>query len=489
MPILSSILWLPLVAAVLMAVIPSTRIRLIRAIAHAATGGILLLILSLLVRFDTTTPSLQFSEFARWNPGPGSHYALAVDGISLPLLLLSGLLCGLVSLVSHTIRHHIKGYHIALMILEFGLLGVFMAQDWALFYVFWQATLIPLFFLIDRWGGQARHTASFNFLLYTMGGSVFVLIALLVIFTQSAEHSTALSAMTKTAQSLTREQQCWLLLGLCIGFGVKMPVFPLHGWLPLVHVEAPGPVGILLSGVLLKMGAYGLLRAIGMLPDAALLFQPWLAGLALIGMLYGALLAFRQTDLKAMLAYSSVSYMGSVLLGIASLNETGLLGASLQMNAHGFVAAALFLLAGLLYERTQTCQLQDYGGLIQVVPRFALLTSLAWFGCMALPGTASFVAELHILLGSLQSFGALTVVASLALLIGAAYAIRTTGRLLTGPLSPDRLSLTDLNQREWLAGGLLAMGVILPGIMPEPLIQIMNATVTELGSLFAYRNL
>ncbi|MGI9211386.1 MAG: complex I subunit 4 family protein [Methylococcaceae bacterium] len=489
MPILSFILWLPLAFALLVAVVPSGRLRIIRSLTLTATGGVLLLILSLLGQFDTTSTQLQFSELVRWNPQLGSYYALGLDGVSLPMLLLSGVLCGLAALVSNTIPHHVKGYHIALLILEFGLLGVFMAQDWALFYVFWEATLIPLFFLIDRWGGQARHTASLNFVLYTMGGSVFMLIALLVIFTQSSEHSTAMHSMLKTAQALPRETQFWVLLGLCLGFGVKMPVFPLHGWLPLVHVEAPGPVSILLSGVLLKMGAYGLLRAIGMLPDAALLFQPWLAGLAVIGMVYGALLAFRQTDLKAMVAYSSVSHMGSVLLGIASLNQTGLLGATLQMTAHGLVAAALFLLVGVLYERTHTRLMADYGGLVQVVPRFALLTTLAWLGAMSLPGTAGFVAEVHVLLGSLQAFGGLTIAAVLALLVASAYAMRTTGRLLTGPLPPGMQTLPDLSRRELLAAGVLVGGIVWLGLMPQPLIQLMNASVTELGALFAYRNL
>jgi NADH-quinone oxidoreductase subunit M len=476
MPILSSILWLPLTAALLMAVIPSARHRLIRGIAHVATATVLLLILWVLTRFDTTMPTLQFAERLHWNPQPGSDYTLGLDGISLPLLLLSGLSGWLVTLISHTIVHRSKSYHIALLLLEAGLLGVFMTQDWVWFYGCWVVSLLALFFLIRHWGGQARHTASLNFLLYTMGGAVILLIALLAIFTQSTEASSTLSAMTKTAQSLIREQQCGVLCGLCLGFGVLMPVFPLHGWLALALVEAPGPIRLLLSGTVLNLGAYGLLRAIGMLPDAALLFQPGLAGLAIIGMGYATLLAFRQTDLKRLLACFSVSQMGCVLLGIATLNETGLLGASLQMSAHGFVAAALFLAVELLHEPDCTPHLKN----------FVLLMALAWFGGMALPGTAGFVAELHILLGSLQTFGGLTAAVSLVLLIAAAGAIGTTARLLTGPLRPSRL---NLSRRERFVGGVLAAGVILPGLLPEPLIQLMNATVTELGSLFAYRNL
>ncbi len=488
MHFLSLILWTPLAFALLIALVPSRHIKLIRVLAQLGTMGVLLQTLLLLTRFDMTSAQMQFSELARWNPALGSYYALGVDGLSMPMLLLSGLLCWLGMMVSKPISHHIKGYHICLLMLEFGLLGVFLAQDWALFYVFWEATLIPLFFLIDRWGGEARHAASLNFVLYTMGGSVFMLIALLVIFTQSSEHSTAMATMLKTAQSMSREQQAWVLLGLCLGFGVKMPIFPLHGWLPLAHVEAPGPVSILLSGVLLKMGAYGLLRATGMLPDAALLFQPYLAGLGVIGMLYGGLLAFRQTDLKAMIAYSSVSHMGSVLLGIATLNEVGLLGANLQMTAHGLVAAALFLLVGLLYERTHTRRLDDYSGLIQTSPRFALMTTIALLGSMGIPGTAGFVAELHTLLGSLQSFGWATVGASFGLLVGAAYAIRTTGCLFTGPVRVDMQGISDLNRHEWLAAGILVGATLLLGVAPHHLIQLMDATVIELSALFAQRH-
>jgi NADH-quinone oxidoreductase subunit M len=266
-----------------------------------------------------------------------------------------------------------------------------------------------------------------------------------------------------------------------------MPVFPLHGWLPLAHTEAPGSINILLSGVLLKMGAYGLLRAVGMLPDAALVFQPWLAGLALTGMLHGAILAFRQTDLRAMAAYSSVSHMGSVLLGIATLNETGLLGASLQMTAHGLIAAILFLLINLLYQPGRNPG--DYDGLIRMAPRFALLLGLAWLASMSLPGTTGFVAELHILLGSLQSFGGLTAVASLASLVGAVYAVRTAGRLWGGSASSALQAFSDLNRNERIAAGLLAAAVVWPGLMPAPLTSLMNVSVTELASLFAQRNL
>jgi NADH-quinone oxidoreductase subunit M len=488
MHILSLILWTPLAGALLIACVPQEATRVIRGIAFAASGAAFVLSAVLPWLFDASTAAVQFAEAARWNPELGSYYALGVDGFSLPMVLLSTLLCLIAMLASGSVAVRVKGYHIWLLALEFGMLGVFLAQDWALFYVFWEATLIPLFFLIDQWGGARRHTASLNFVLYTMGGSVFMLIGLLMIFTASAEHSTTMAAMLRTAQGLPRDQQFWILLGLFIGFGVKMPVFPVHGWLPLAHVEAPSPVSILLSGALLKMGAYGLLRAVGMLPDATLLLQPWLAGLALVSILYGALLAWRQTDLKAMVAYSSISHMGVVLLGIAALNETGLLGATLQMTAHGLVAGALFLLVGLLYERTHSREIADYSSLVQVTPRFAFFTTLALLASMGLPGSAGFIAELHALIGSFQSFGWTTLLVSGGVLIGASYAIRTAGRLFTGPVRPEMLGVRDLGPHELAAAGALAAGILGLGLAPGPAIDLMSAAVSELSSIFAHRN-
>jgi NADH-quinone oxidoreductase subunit M len=489
MHILSFILWTPLLGALLVAVAPADRIPLIRGIAFAAAGLALVLAWSLPWWFDPANPAVQFAESQVWNPELGSYYALGIDGFSLPMVLLSTLLCAIALLASGGIVRRVKGYHVWLVALEFGMLGVFMAQDWSLFFVFWELTLIPLFFLIDQWGGGRRHAASLNFVLYTMGGSVFMLMSLLMIFTLSKEHSTGMESMLRAARSLPADQQFWIFLGLLIGFGVKIPVFPVHGWLPLAHVEAPSPVSILLSGALLKMGAYGLIKAVGLLPAAAWVWQPWLAGVALVSVLYGALLAFRQTDLKAMIAYSSISHMGVVLLGIATLNETGLLGAALQMSAHGLVAAALFLLVGLLYERTHTREIADYSSLVEVTPRFALFTTLALLASMGLPGSAGFVAELHALLGGFQAFGWVMLILSLGILIGAAYTIRTTRCLFTGPVRPEMQGIPDLRPLELIAAGVLAAGILLLGLVPTPATQMMAAKVNELSAVFVQKPL
>ena len=437
-------------------------------------------------QFNSHESGLQFSEYFPLDARLGSSYALAVDGVSMPMLILATLLCCIAFLASLAIKERVKTYYICLLLLEFGMLGVFLAQDWLLFYIFWEATLIPLFFLIDRWGGVRKHTASLNFVLYTMGGSVFMLIALLAINQHDAGHW-LMSAMSAAVPQIPEHRQLFVFIGLLIGFGVKMPIFPLHGWLPLAHVEAPSPVSILLSGILLKMGAYGLIRVVLMMPEAAHTLQPVLLSLALFGMVYGGLLAWRQSDLKAMIAYSSVSHLGLVLLGIACLSELGLNGALLQMFAHGLIAGALFLLVGLLYERTHTRDIQDYRSLIQVMPRFALLMTFTLFAAMGLPSTVGFVAELEILIAGFQLWGGWMVFLSISVLISAAYSMRTIGWLFTGSVSPAMQHIEDLNSFELLAALLLVVGIVWFGLMPNGLMMLSADTIEHLHHAMAKR--
>lgn len=484
MGILSTLLWTPALGAFLLAVAPGGNAFFIRLIAQTFSLLTMVFACRLLGTFDPTQAQLQFREFFVVNPDVGSAYSLGVDGLSMPMVLMAALLTFCALLASHAITNGVKGYYFCMLLLEFGMLGVFLSQDWALFYVFWEVTLIPLFFLIGRWGGKRRHAASLNFVLYTMGGSIFMLISLLAISQYDLDYGGSLMAsLSQSTYSMSKTEQILVLLGLIIGFGVKMPIFPLHGWLPLAHVEAPSPVSILLSGILLKMGAYGLLRSIAMLPQAAQFFQSALMILGLIAMIYGGLLAWRQTDLKAMVAYSSISHMGIVLLGIATLNETGMTGAILQMTAHGFIAAALFLLVGLLYERTHTRNVRHYSSLIQVTPRFAVFTTLALFAAMGLPGTVGFIAEFHALAGGFQQWGGWMVLFSLAVLLSASYAIRTVGLLFTGPVKAEMQQVGDLTLSEMFTAGMLVGGIILLGLMPQPLIALSEATVSHLHSL------
>ncbi len=484
---LTLLLLMPLIGAALIAVLPAGNNRLIRSVATLASGAALLWSWGLIARFDTASAALQFSETVPWNTRLGTSYALGIDGFSFPMVLLATLLTFIAILASGSIRERVKGYYFLVLTLESAMLGVFMAQDWSLFYIFWELTLIPLFFLIDRWGGKQRHMSALNFVLYTMGGSVFMLLSLLVLFDTLPGHSFSMAAMTAGAQQLPAHTQLLIFLGLLIGFGVKMPIFPLHGWLPLAHVEAPSPISILLSGILLKMGAYGLIRAATMLPEAVVALQGVLAGLALFSLIYGGLLAWRQSDLKKMIAYSSVSHMGVVLLGIAALNIAGLTGALMQMVAHGLVAGATFLLVGLLYERTHTRDIGHYSSLVRVTPRFAFFTIIAFVGAVGMPGTAGFVAELHAIVGGFERWGWLVMLLSVGVLISAAYAIRTVGRLFTGPVRPEMRDIDDLRPAELAAASVLVSGIVLIGIFPAATLELMNASVTQLSTLFSGR--
>ncbi|MET0104324.1 MAG: NADH-quinone oxidoreductase subunit M [Sedimenticola sp.] len=485
MPLLTLLLLLPLAGAVVIALLPGDLSRFIRRIAIFQSAITLVLAWGLISVFDPSVAGLQLYEHYDWNPRLGTAFSLGIDGFSFPMVLLATLLCFIAILASSSIKKQVKGYYLLVLVLESAMMGVFMAQDWALFYMFWELTLIPLFFLIDRWGGQNRSTASLNFVLYTMTGSAFMLVSLLVLFDTVPGHSFSMASFSEGAKGLDEHKQILIFLGFLIGFGVKMPIFPMHGWLPLAHVEAPSPISILLSGILLKMGSYGLIRAAEMLPSAVIALQTTLATLALVSLIYGGLLAWRQRDLKKMIAYSSVSHMGVVLLGIASLTVAGLTGAVYQMVAHGLVAGATFLLIGLLYERTHTRDVTHYSSLVRVTPRFAFFTVLAFVAAVGLPGTASFIAELHTLVGGYERWGWVVVLLTIGVLVSAAYSVRTVGRLFTGPVRPEMEKIRDLGPGEMLTAGVLTFGILLLGIFPAPALELMTASVNHLSSAFA----
>ncbi|MCU7837360.1 MAG: NADH-quinone oxidoreductase subunit M [gamma proteobacterium symbiont of Taylorina sp.] len=481
---LTLLLLLPIAGALIISFLPHQS-AVIRKIALLISSLTLFYAASFLFAFDTSTSAMQFSKVIPWNTRMGTSFALGIDGISFPMVLLATLLSFIAIIASRSITEHIKGYYLLILLLEAAMLGVFMAQDWSLFYVFWELTLIPLFFLIDRWGGKRRSMASLNFVLYTMGGSVFMLLSLLVLFDATPGHSFAMDAMLEGARSLPEHTQILIFLGFLVGFGVKMPIFPIHGWLPLAHVEAPSPVSILLSGILLKMGAYGLIRSAYMLPQAIIALQTFLMILALFSLIYGGLLAWRQSDLKGMIAYSSISHMGIVLLGIATLNITGITGALMQMVAHGLVAGALFLLIGLLYERTHTREITDYCSLVKITPRFAVFTSLAFVAAVGIPGTAGFIAELHVIIGAFEQWGWTVILVSLSIMISAAYAARTMGRLFTGPSRSNMDHIEDLKSGEVFAVSILIFGFFILGFFPAFALDLMNASASNFSQLFA----
>jgi NADH-quinone oxidoreductase subunit M len=484
---LSILLLLPLAGAVVLALLPTRDARAIRRGALAACAAVLAYALSLLGRFDPAAAGMQFAETHAWHARLGSSFSLGVDGFSFPLILLAAVLTLVAAIASGALKNGARMYFSLLLVLEAAMFGVFMARDWTLFYVFWELTLIPLFFLIDRLGGsnrERRQKAALNFVIYTMGGSVFMLIALLLLYDAVPTHSFDMAAMADAARGLPIATQVLIFAGLFIGFGVKMAVFPLHGWAPLVYAEAPAALPLISSGVLLKMGAYGLLRATETLPGAAWALQGWLAALAFVTMLHAGVLAWRQRDLVVMLAYASISHMGVVLLGLASLDGAGLAGALMQMLAHGLVAGALFLLVGLLHQRTHERDIGAYASLVRDMPRFAFFMVLALTAAVGLPGTAGFVAELHVLVGGFARWGGWMVLLSLSMLIGAAYAFRTVGRLFTGPTSATLRAAPDLGGAEMAAAGLLAFGIVAIGLHPAPVLALVGPSVARLARLF-----
>lgn len=486
MPILSLITWIPLAGAGLILVVPRQNVRLTQSVALACTTLSLVLSCSLWFRFDRETAALQFTERREWIPELGMTYALGVDGLSFPLLLLTGLLGVVAAIASLGINERVKAYFAWFLLLEFAILGVFVAQDWFLFYVFWEISLVPMFFLIGLWGSARRDAAAMSFFLYTLAGSIFMLLGIIAVYLRADPHTFDMQELM-----LARVQDGWdqafqilPFLAFFLGFAVKIPVFPLHGWLPLAHVEAPTPVSIILSGLLLKMGAYGLLRVSGLLPLGLEWFAPVLMILGLVNIMYGALLAWRQTDLKAIVAFSSIDHMGFVLLGIASLNAVGFSGALMMMLTHGIITGALFFLVGVIYDRAHTRDLTAFGGLMSRVPSFSILMSLALLASMGLPGLAQFVSEFHVLLGAFQRWGLWVLVAGVGILITAAYSLRIIARMFMGPLNPRWADLKDINRRELVAAVPLAVLMIALGLFPSLALGLMDTTLTEMAAVF-----
>ncbi|HET6718868.1 MAG TPA: NADH-quinone oxidoreductase subunit M [Rhodocyclaceae bacterium] len=486
---LSILLAIPLLGALLIAAIPGRQTVLIQRLALAASVAALAYASWLLSRFDASSAAIQFAESYTWNPRLGARFAFGVDAFSLPLLLLTTLLTVVTILASCRNKGGTRLYFFLVLVLESAILGVFSARDWSLFYVFWELTLIPLFFLIDRLGGPQRQRAALNFVLYTLGGSVFMLIALLFMYDAAPGHSFDMSAMADMAEGgrqLPLNMQLLIFAGLFLGFGVKMPVFPLHGWLRLAYTEAPIFIPIILSGVMAKMGAYGLLRAAEALPEAMAAASGGLAIVAVISMLYGGVLAWRQRDVKAMIAYSSMSHMGVVLLGIATLNAAGFAGTVVQMVSHGLVAGLLFLIVGLIHERRAGRDLLDLDGLGKRLPRLKVFFVLALLASVGLPGTAGFIAELHILIGGFARWSFLVMMLGLSVLLSAAYALRTISHLLASNSVREHPPAPDMNRGELIGAGILASAVVAIGVLPGPLLALVNVSASQLAHRFGY---
>jgi NADH-quinone oxidoreductase subunit M len=449
LPLLSIIVFLPLLGAAVVALLPKGSPGLPKKVALAVTLVDLAFASWAVLAFDIGNTAPQFVERFMWVPQANIHYYLGIDGISLPMVFLSALLSVLAVLASWKIDVRPSFYFAMLLLLEVGMNGVFCALDFVLFYVFWELVLVPMYFLIAIWGGSRREYAAIKFFLYTLLGSVFMLVGILALYLNPAGGTFDIIALAEAG--FPAGFQWWVFAAFFLGFAVKVPVWPLHTWLPDAHVEAPTAASVLLAGVLLKMGTYGFMRiSLPILPDAAQSWAWFIGVLAAISIVYGAAVAFAQTDLKKLVAYSSVSHMGFVMLGIASGTVAGLNGAVAVMFSHGIVTGMLFLLVGMVYERSHTRQIADLSGLSAQMPVAAGLFAFASFASLGLPGLSGFVGEFLSLLGAWQSeLSRVTVVASaFGVLLAAAYMLWVVQRVVLGTPSEVVKGLPDLSRLE-----------------------------------------
>lgn len=477
-PLLSLIVFLPAAGAAALMFLRSD--DAVRWTALSVTVLDLALCVAMLVGFDTTTSDMQFTERRRWIPALGITYALGVDGISALFVFLTALLgwiCVLASWVA--VDRKVKEFMVSLLAMQTLMLGVFCALDLFLFYVFWEAMLIPMYVIIGVWGGEGRVYAAFKFFLYTLAGSLLFLIGVIVLYFQGGRTFDMLALM---AQDYPFGVQSWLFFAFLVAFAVKVPMVPVHTWLPDAHVQAPTAGSIILAGVLLKMGAYGFLRfSLPMLPDASIHYSTLMLVLSALAIVYGGLLALAQDDLKKLVAYSSISHMGFVTLGIFALNLRGLEGGILQMFNHGVTTGALFLFVGLIYERTHTRSIKDYGGLMKAAPVYTTFLGLFTLSSMALPGTNSFVGELLVLSGGFAANPAVGSAAVLGALLGAAYLLGMYGNVALGPVGAGlRFKVRDVNARELVAILPLALFVLWVGLYPKPFLEIIDPSVKHL---------
>lgn len=481
MPLLSLITFLPAVGALGLLVLPRRQRNLIFWGALVTSLLTFLLSCKLYTGFELGIGEMQFVEQTRWIPGLGIQYKLGIDGISLFLVLLTTFLMPLTILSSAGVTHRMKEYMVSMLLLETGMIGVFVALDLVLFYVFWEATLIPMYFIIGIWGGPRRIYATIKFVLYTMAGSLLMLVAIIAV---AWLHVQAGGGLTFDLTVLMHAGippaiQCWLFLAFALAFAIKVPLFPFHTWLPDAHVEAPTAGSVILAGVLLKMGTYGFLRfALPLFPEATLTFLPWISGLALVGIIYGAWVAMVQPDLKSLVAYSSVSHLGFVVLGIFALNGEGVSGSLLQMVNHGLSTGALFLLVGMIYERRHSRMIADFGGLFRGIPLFAGIFLFVALSSIGLPGLNGFVGEFLILLGTFKVHPLLGIVAVTGVIWAAWYMLAMVRRVLFGPVThPENTELSDLNWTERIVLIPIIVLIVWIGVYPTPFLRRMEASV------------
>lgn len=485
LPLLSTLIFLPLAAAVIVILIDRQRTAAMFTVGLAGMGATFAAAGMLFARFDPTTAAVQFLERTPWIRSLGIDYRLGVDGISLPLVMLTALILPLaLGSAWGSIRDRVKEFIVSMLLLETALLGTFLSLDLILFFVFWEAVLIPMYFIIGLWGGPRRAYAAIKFILYTMVGSALMLGAIIVLSAQGAAQLGArtFDMMALRAVYVAMPLQAWLAGAFALAFAIKVPVWPLHTWLPDAHVEAPTAGSVVLAAVLLKMGTYGFLRfLLPLFPVASVQFAPVVSVLAIIGILYGGIVSWAQRDVKRLVAMSSVSHLGLVTLGAFAFTVEAVQGSVLQMVNHGLSTGGLFLLVGVLYDRTHSRQLDDYGGVAALMPWFAPLALIIVLSSMALPGTNGFVGEFLVLLGTFRVAPAYAVAAVGGVILSAIYLLWMYQRVMLGPVTvKEPAHLVDLTWRErWLFIPLVVL-IFWIGLYPAPLLSRSEASVRAL---------
>ena len=480
--LVSWIMLTPLIGLVIVGFLPvragGRHVEAVRWVTLGVTLLTLGLAAGLWASFDHTVGEPQFVDRVALIPAFSFQYAVGVDGISLPLVLLTALLAPLCVLGSwRSIATNVKAFMMLILLVEGAVVGVFTSLDTFLFFFFWEVTMIPMYFMIALWGGPQRIQAAIKFLLFSLAGSMLLLVGILALYQIGGTFDMLALMQVEYAPKV----QFWIFLALFLGFSIKVPMLLVHSWLADAHSEAPTAGSVILSGLLLKMGAYGFLRfCLPILPEASAAFAPFIMWLSVLAILYGGAMALAQHDFKRLIAYSSIAHMGFVTLGIFGLNNQGIQGAVLQMVNHGITTGALFLVAGMLYDRTHDRTINNYGGLHQVMPRFAVVLSIFTVASFGLPGTGNFIGEFLVLVGTLSHSYLMIMLVLAGIVLGASYMLGMFQRLVLGPVSAQSATLHDLNRREMACVIPLALAVFVIGLYPSFMLDLMDASVTTL---------